>query len=102
MNKREMKKALKSMIPNMEVVGGLYGEDSYKEVYLGSCFDLDPCGRYHHIISPNGVKKSCINYWERLYKAADELNGWIQPGEADSTDIYFCMGYEKEEEGTDE
>lgn len=57
--------------------------------YIGSYLTLDPCGRYHHIISPNEVTNRCISYWESLDKAADKLNGWIESGEGDPLDIYF-------------
>ncbi len=96
MNKRELKRWLKSLIPEMES-NNEYGImtfddiEPYKSVYIGSFISLDPCGRYHHIISPNGVTNRCIAFWERLDKTADELGGWIESGEGDPTDIYFCM-----------
>ncbi|MHA2220327.1 MAG: hypothetical protein ACXACY_30995 [Candidatus Hodarchaeales archaeon] len=64
--------------------------DTYKSVYIGSWMYLDPCGRYHHVISPNGLTQRCANFWESLDKAAERLNGWVECGEGDPTDIFFC------------
>jgi len=90
MNKREIKKTLKALKPEMETTTDYEGNE-YKSIYIGSYMSLDPCGRYHHIISPNGVTGKCVAFWERLDKAATELGGWIDCGEGDPTDIYFCM-----------
>ena len=81
---------LKDAMPDMEETPTMEGEDLIYSVYLGSFMFLDPCGRYHHCISPNGLTNRCINYWESLDKAADRLSGWIESGEGDPTDIYFC------------
>jgi hypothetical protein len=92
MNKREVKRYIKSIMPDMEEVENLYeDEGTYKSIYLGSFMSLDPCGKYHHILSPNGATSRCEAFWERLERAANELNGWIETGEGDPTDIYFCM-----------
>ena len=98
-NKREMKRALKKMIPDMvfNKGEGIFDDDDeggYYGYYIGSYMSLDPCGRYHHILSPNGVTKRCINYWDRLDEAAEEAGGWIQCGEGDPTDIFFCVDVE--------
>jgi hypothetical protein len=91
MNRREMKRELKSLIPDMEIVQSFMSDDPYKSVYLGSFMSLDPCGRYHHAISPNGVTNRCMAYWKRLDRAAYEAGGWIESGEGDPTDVFFCM-----------
>ncbi len=91
MTRKEIVKELKSLIPNMEFVPGQYGGDARMSIYLGSYLSLDPCGRYHHILSLNGATKKCEAYWARLDKAADEVGGWIESGEGDPTDIYFSM-----------
>jgi hypothetical protein len=92
MNKREVKRYLKSIMPEMDEVENLYEDEGiYKSIYLGSFMSLDPCGKYHHILSPNGVTSRCEAFWQRLENAASELNGWIETGEGDPTDIYFCM-----------
>jgi len=73
------------------IVEDIFDEDiQYKSVYIGSWMFLDPCGRYHHIISPNGLTQRCVNFWESLDKAANRLNGWVESGEGDPTDIFFC------------
>lgn len=81
---------LKSLIPSMELTTDMEG-NPIRSIYLGSFMSLDPCGRYHHAISPNGLTQKCLNFWESLDHAADKLNGWIESGEGDPTDIYFCL-----------
>lgn len=91
-DKRELKRWLKSLIPDMVTCEGFMSDEPYKSIYIGSFMYLDPCGRYHHIISPNGVTNRCIAFWERLDYVASELGGWIESGEGDPMDIYFYMG----------
>lgn len=86
----ELTVELKSMIPHMETVEG-DGDETYRSIYLGSFLSLDPCGKYHHVLSPNGVTEDCEEYWENLEKAATELGGWIQSGEGDPLDTFFCL-----------
>lgn len=92
MTKREMVKALRSYIPEMEQVAPEYpNDDPYRSVFIGTFMALDPCGRYHHILSPNGITSRCERYWENLEAAANELGGWIEDGEGDPCDQYFCL-----------
>lgn len=90
MTKRELKKQLKALIPEMKETEDMKG-NKYFSIYLGSFLSLDPCGRYHHILSLNGATKSCTNFWNRLENAASELNGWIESGKGGALDIYFCL-----------
>ena len=78
MDKKTMKKVLKGLIPKMEKVESTFHADAYKSIFLGSYLSLDPCGKYHHFLSPNGVTKKCENYWQRLEKAADKLVAGFQ------------------------
>jgi len=71
-------------------VESMCDDDNYLAIYLGSFMYLDPCGRYHHMISPNGLTQRCVSFWESLDKAAERLDGWIECGEGDPTDIFFC------------
>lgn len=96
MEKEEMKKVLEKLIPEMEIVE-MDGE-LYKSTYLGSFMALDPCGRYHHILSPNEITEECEDYWDNLNEAAEELGGWIESGEGDATDVFFCMPLDEREE----
>lgn len=96
MNLKEMTAEFNDLSDAMKISG----ERSF---YLGSAMGLDPCGRYHHAISPNNPTTECSLYWKRLYKAAEAAGGWIESGESDPTDIYFCIEgeedlYEIEEE----
>lgn len=63
----------------------------YSEVrsyYLGRYMYLDPCGRYHHIISPNGVTEQCEQFWADLEAALDKAGFVLEAGEGDPTDVY--------------
>ena len=89
-----IKKALREILYGAEFteIHDERNEDSYYSNYLGSYMSLDPCGKYHHILSINGASRSCEMFWDNLNKAADDLNGWIEGGEGDPTDVFFCMG----------
>lgn len=69
---------------------------TYESCYLGSWMSLDPCGRYHHFISPNGITKKCEIFWKVLDEVASKLGCWIDNGEFDPTDIYLCKEYQEE------
>lgn len=95
MTKKEMKKWLLEEKEKMEIVDNnwkaVFGDepDKIKSVYLGSYMSLDPCGRYHHILSPNGVTKKCLKFWEDLENVAESIKCYITVGEGDPTDIYM-------------
>ena len=76
-------------------------EEPFYSVYIGSFLSLDPCGRYHHVLSPNGVTKNCMQFWESLDKVASQLGGWIESGEGDPLDQYFCLPEDKYKELSD-
>ena len=65
-------------------------EDNYLMNYLGSYMSLDPCGKFHHFLSPNGVTKKCARYWENMEKACNELDMWLESGEGDGCDVFLC------------
>jgi len=90
MNREEIKQFLKDSMKDKNVVEATDDEGrTFKSVYLGSFMSLDPCGRYHHILSPNGITGRCEQFWESIEKVAGELHGAISSGEGDHTDIYF-------------
>ena len=91
MTEKEMYNELKSLLPQMEPAYDEFNDTEYASIYLGSYMSLDPCGKYHHIISPNGVTDKCEMFWDNLENAANQLDGWIEGGEGDPTDIYFCI-----------
>jgi hypothetical protein len=101
MNKKEIRAFLKSEIPSMEETESFMSDEPYMSTYIGSFMSLDPCGRYHHALSPNGVSNRCARFWENLESVASELGGWIEPGEGDPTDIFFCMPKNETEEETE-
>lgn len=92
MNKREIKSALQDIVnqDKWETVDNMWDESKYQTVYLGSFMYLDPCGRYHHILSPNGITSKCERFWENLDSIAESMNMWIETGEGDPTDIFLC------------
>ena len=51
-------------------------------VFLGSTYGLDPCGRYHHMLSPNGVTQRCEQFWESLERQLEKRGLWLD-GEDD-------------------
>ena len=63
--------------------------DEYQSNFLGSYMSLDPCGRYHNFLSPNGVQKKCERYWENMDTACDKLGMWLSAGEGDLCDIFL-------------
>ena len=71
-----------------------YGEGKYQAYFLGSFLSLDPCGRYHHILSPNGITKKCETFWDELNQIAENLGGWIESGEGNPLDTFFCLPLE--------
>ena len=69
-------------------------ENEYYSNYLGSYLSLDPCGKFHHFLSPNGVKKSCENFWERFHTCAESLNCWIGGSDGDGLDVLLNTDFE--------
>lgn len=72
--------------PDMEV----------RRVYLGSFMFLDPCGKYHHFISPNGYTPKCVNFWESLDRQLDKRGLLLECGEGDPTDMFAAQYMYKE------
>ena len=95
MNKKEIKKALKQCVLQMDKVDYdllpfdmcvrelLEEGKTLWSVGLGYTFSLDPCGKHHCMLSPNGITKKCERYWDNLYKVAEELDCWIDTSEAE-------------------
>jgi hypothetical protein len=65
-----------------------YDGNVIASVYLGSSLSLDPCGRYHHILSPNGVTQRCIAFWESLERQIEKRGLSLTSGEGDPLDTY--------------
>jgi hypothetical protein len=65
-------------------------DDNYQMNYLGSYMSLDPCGKFHHFLSPNGIQKKCERYWDNMEKACNNLDIWLESGEGDGCDVYLC------------
>lgn len=103
MNKREIlrqlkekKKLLLQEEPFEDEMGNLIAS-----TYLGSFMSLDPCGRYHHVLSPNRTSVRCNRFWENMEDAAEEIGCWIAIGEGDPTEVYFQIIIERNKDGED-
>lgn len=57
-------------------------------LYLGRVYNFDPCGKYHHLLSPNGVQKRCIFAWEEFEQAIEKLGMATVSNEGDPTELY--------------
>ena len=57
-------------------------------LYIGSFMAVDPCGRYHHLLSPNGISRPCVSFWGAVERWSDRLGISIESGDGDPTDIF--------------
>ena len=90
---RILSKVRPEIVKLSDITGDEFDNDKSVEFwYLGSFLDLDPCGKYHHCISPNGITKKCETFWNELETIATELNCWTQSGEGNSLDIFLYRG----------
>ena len=66
------------------------GDENRQErtLFLGTVFALDPCGRYHHMLSPNGYTNKCGRYWESLERQLEKRGMWLTSGEGDPCDQF--------------
>ena len=65
-------------------------------LYIGSVFALDPCGRYHHLLSPNGYTSRCGAFWESLERQLEQRGLWLESGEGDPCDQFARMAFDLE------
>ena len=73
------------------------GDSAYTveaRVYLGSSLGLDPCGRYHHMLSPNGVTSRCIAFWDSLERQVEARGMWLTCGDGDPLDQFAGMSFD--------
>jgi hypothetical protein len=97
MNYKEIKTELariKNDPKNWEIIDFEDGEGQYMSNFLGTFMSLDPCGKYHHFLSPNGITKKCERFWINMESACNSLQMWIEPGEGDPCDIFLCKTIE--------
>jgi len=85
-------------LADMVKVEAFGSDEPYYSTFLGTVMALDPCGRYHNILSENGYTDRCGAFWEALEKAAGRCGGWIENGEGDPCDVFFCLPSEDEED----
>ena len=78
------------------IMDNYFEDGQYLSSYIGSFMSLDPCGRYHHVLSPNGISDECVDFWESLESTAESMDCWIESGEGDPTDIYLCTGIDND------
>lgn len=98
MKRSEIKSWLEEAIRHGEPFipsGPVFEEGKFISAYLGTYMDIDPCGKYHHTLSPNGITRKCCKFWDTLEEVAGELGGWIESGEGDPCDTYFVRKEEQ-------
>lgn len=66
-------------------------------VYLGSALALDPCGRHHHVLAPNGVSNRCERFWESLERQLELRELSLSAGEGDPCDQFAERLFSMEE-----
>ena len=74
--------------------------------YLGTVMSLYPSGKYYTAWTSNQTDFDCLRdetFQDALEALADEHGGYIQNGEGDPCDLFFCIAVEsaKEEEPAD-
>lgn len=61
--------------------------------YLGSVMALTPSGKFYMPWTTNQTARDVdrdSRWYAALDKAATKYDGWIESGEGDPTDLYFC------------
>lgn len=70
------------------------GDDPIARTYLGSILTLYPSGKYYTPWARTNVSLSEATldtcYRDALDKLAQEFDGWIEEGDDDPLDIFFC------------
>lgn len=97
MTKREIIKALKIIVKNMEKADEnqiptdmeLDDNQDLYFAYLGETYSIDPCGKHHCILSPNGITKRCERFWGNLYDQVEKLNCWVKSSEGDYCSLFI-------------
>lgn len=82
-----------------------YGDSSVGRCFLGSVFALYPSGKYYTPFASGNVSES-ETYQDELFAdaletIAESFGGWIESGEGDPCDIFFCLHVDSEESGED-
>ena len=73
-----------------------------RQIFLGTVFALDPCGRYHHMLSPNGATRKCERFWESLERQLERRGMWLSSGEGDPCDQFAGQSRDLEIEDDEE
>lgn len=84
-----------------EAVEDIYGDSRYKLVYIGSVMSLSPSGKYYMPWCSNFTEEEAEKdslFFEALEAVASDNGGWIENGEDDPTDVFFCISLDEEEE----
>ena len=85
-------KAIKAELDNTEAE--MYDGEMIKSVYLGTCFDLLPSGKYYMPWACSNVTEDEANQDEAWYNEVEsklgELGIYLESGEGDPCDLYIC------------
>jgi hypothetical protein len=70
------------------------------ECYLGSVMSLAPSGKFYTAWTTNQTSDDVdkdSRWYAALDKVAEKSQGWIESGEGDPTDLYFCSYWTNEQ-----
>jgi hypothetical protein len=92
MTKKELKKSIQRILKteHFEKIEDYEDSNPFEAYYLGSSLSLDPCGKYHHVLSPNGITPKCERFWNNLESVCNELNVWTDSLNEDGLDVFLC------------
>jgi len=85
-----------------------FGEDPCYGIFVGTCFNMTPSGKYYTPFANSNVTiKEALKdeiYQEVLEDILEEQGLWSQSGEGDPCDVFFCKCLDRieEEEETEE
>jgi hypothetical protein len=72
---------------------GCDGSGHVGKVYLGSVMALTPSGKFYTFWTTNQTSRDVdrdTRWYAALEQVATKYEGWIESGEGDPTDLFFC------------
>ena len=85
-----------AIILEMEVADTVedFDGNKIKSIYLGTCFDLLPSGKYYTPWANSNVSEEEANQDEEWYNEVEErlsaMGMYLESGEGDPCDLYIC------------
>lgn len=85
-----------------DVIEDSHGDCRYHALFIGTVMSLAPSGKYWTWWACSNVTEEEAQrdeeYFDILYDCANEVDGWIESGEGDPCDIFFCLPQQDSEE----